>query len=142
MHSTTAATTLVSTDVGDPTPSRGERAKDEAAMWRDPATTNPDHYTVIMENEQVRVLEYTDRPGEVTTPHDHPDSVMYTLSSFTRRLHANDVARDLEIPAGATHWLPAQRHYGENIGDTDTHVIFVELKNANTASPTAALGPE
>ena len=27
-------------------------------------------------------------------------------------------------------------------GDTDTHVIFVELKNAGAASPTAALGPE
>jgi len=111
-------------------------------MWRDPATTNPDHYVVIMENDQVRVLEYTDTPGDVTTPHDHPDSVMYTLSSFRRRLHAHDAFRDVDIAAGGAHWLPAQRHYGENIGDTDTHVVFVELKNPDAASPTAALGPE
>ena len=32
-------------------------------MWRDPTITNPDHYTVIMENDQVRVLEYRDAPG-------------------------------------------------------------------------------
>lgn len=47
--------------------------------------TNPDHYRVIFENERVRVLEYTDQPGDMTTPHEHPDRVMYTLSSFQRR---------------------------------------------------------
>ena len=70
-------------------------------MWRDPTTTNPDHYTVIMENDQVRVLEYRDTPGAVTTPHDHPDSVMVTLSSFRRRLHAEDRFRDVQIAAVA-----------------------------------------
>ena len=113
-------------------------------MWRDPTTTNPDHYTVIMENDQVRVLEYRDTPGEVTTPHDHPDSVMVTLSSFTRRLHAHDTFRDVQIASGAAHWLPAQRHHGENTGDTDIHVIFVELKNtpaqAGDRAGTAVVG--
>jgi len=111
-------------------------------MWRDPATTNPDHYTVILENDQVRVLEYRDTPGTVTTPHDHPDSVMVTLSSFRRRLHADDVVREVQIVAGGAHWLPAQRHHGQNTGDTDTHVIFVELKNPPTAAPATALGPQ
>jgi quercetin dioxygenase-like cupin family protein len=129
------------THVGRLTPVVGERARDEAAMWRDPVTTNPDHYTVIMENDQVRVLEYTDAPGDVTTPHDHPDSVMYTLSSFRRRLHADDTSRDVEIASGGAHWLPAQRHYGQNTGDTDTHVIFVELKSSTGAGPATALGP-
>ena len=27
-----------------------------------------------------------------------------------------------------TGWLPAQQHAGENIGNTETHVLFVELK--------------
>ena len=111
-------------------------------MWRDPTTTNPDHYTVIMENDQVRVLEYRDTPGEVTTPHDHPDSVMVTLSSFTRRLHARDTFRDVQITSGAAHCLPAQRHHGENTGDTDTHVIFVELKNTPATGLATVLGPE
>jgi hypothetical protein len=25
-------------------------------------------------------------------------------------------------------WVPAQTHVGENIGSTDTHALFVELK--------------
>jgi quercetin dioxygenase-like cupin family protein len=94
----------------------------------DPTQTNPDHYTVIFENDRVRVLEYRDEPGERTTPHGHPDSVMYTLSSFRRRLVADDRQREVEIAAGTVSWLPAQTHHGENIGETPTHVIFVELK--------------
>jgi beta-alanine degradation protein BauB len=106
----------------------------------DPAETNPQHYKVVFENESVRVLEYTDKPGDQTTPHAHPDSVMHTLSSFKRRLYRGDERHDVEMAAGFTGWLPAQQHSGHNIGDTDTHVLFVELKGGNTA-PTDALGP-
>ena len=65
---------------------------------------------------------------------------MYTLSTFARRLHANGATRDVEIEAGTTGWLPAQIHAGENIGETDTHVIFVELK-VNSAL-TTKIGPQ
>jgi hypothetical protein len=111
-------------------------------MSLDPAVTNPDHYTVVYENDRVRVLEYRDRPGERTTPHGHPDSVMYTLSSFRRRLHQGDVHKDIEMPAGHTGWLPAQQHSGENIGDSDTHVLFVELKEGSADGTATRLGPE
>jgi beta-alanine degradation protein BauB len=112
-------------------------------MSLDPVETNPDHYAVVFENDRVRVLEYKDRPGDRTTPHEHPDSVMHTLSSFRRRLHAGDAHRDVEMPAGVTGWLPAQRHAGENIGNTDTHVLFVELKEGSgTGDTTDSLGPE
>jgi quercetin dioxygenase-like cupin family protein len=94
----------------------------------DPVASNPEHYRVVFENDRVRVLEYTDQPGDQTTPHAHPDSVMYTLSSFRRRLVSGDNQRDVALEAGTTGWLPAQEHHGENIGDTPTHVIFVELK--------------
>jgi hypothetical protein len=112
-------------------------------MSLDPVETNPDHYAVVFENDRVRVLEYKDRPGHRTTPHEHPDSVMHTLSAFRRRLHSGDAHRDVEMPAGLTGWLPAQQHAGENIGDTDTHVLFVELKEGSTAGePSVSLGPE
>lgn len=110
-------------------------------MSLDPAETNPDHYKVIFENERVRVLEYTDQPGTVTTPHEHPDSVMYTLSSFRRRLVQGDEQREVEIEAGTVGWLPAQQHHGENIGDTPTHAIFVELKGSTAAAGEGTLGP-
>jgi quercetin dioxygenase-like cupin family protein len=111
-------------------------------MSLDPVETNPDHYKVVFENDRVRVLEYTDRPGDRTTPHEHPDSVMHTLSSFRRRLTSGDQQREVEMPAGMTGWLPAQQHSGENIGDTETHVLFVELKQGGTVGSEWGLGPQ
>jgi hypothetical protein len=110
-------------------------------MTLDPVETNPDHYSVVFENERVRVLEYRDVPGVRTTPHNHPDSVMITLSGFRRRLHAGGGTRDVELPAGLSAWLPAQEHAGENIGETPTHVMFVELKESD-GSVSGRVGPD
>ncbi|TGO05491.1 cytoplasmic protein [Serinibacter arcticus] len=65
----------------------------------DPVITNPDHYRTLWENEHVRVLGYTDVPGDATTPHDHPNSVMVTLSAFGRRLSAGDRVFDTQLPS-------------------------------------------
>ncbi len=110
-------------------------------MTLDPVVTNPDYYKVVFENERVRVLEYTDKPGDETTPHAHPDSVMYTLSSFRRRLSSGEAKRDVEMVAGTTGWLPAQQHSGLNTGETETHVIFVELKEPTVSGVGTVLGP-
>jgi hypothetical protein len=114
-------------------------------MSLDPVDNNPDHYRVVFENDRVRVLRYSDRPGDLTTPHEHPDSVMVTLSSFRRRLVSDAGQREVEIREGFVGWLPAQRHHGENIGDTPTEALFVELKEPSPVSGPgvggATLGP-
>jgi quercetin dioxygenase-like cupin family protein len=112
-------------------------------MAEDPVESNPEHYRVVFENERVRVLEYTDRPGDRTVPHRHPDSVMYTLTDFDRRLGMGEQTRDVHLEAGQTRWLGAQEHWGENIGATATHCLFVELKEsaAGGALRDAVLGP-
>ena len=112
-------------------------------MSLDPTVSDSDKYRVVFENDQVRVLDYLDHPGGRTSPHEHPDSVMITLSTFRRRLHHGDQAREVEIPAGTSAWMPAQQHSGENIGNTDTHVVFVELKtSAVMPAGDAPLGPQ
>jgi hypothetical protein len=103
-------------------------------MEMDPTITNPDAYRTVFENDRVRVLEYRDAPGHRTTPHRHPDSVMYTLSSFRRRLVSGADEVDVEIETDSVRWLDAQEHSGHNIGETETHVIFVELKEPAVAT--------
>ena len=95
----------------------------------DPTTTDPDKYKVVLENERVRVLEYRDEPGARTNLHSHPDSVMVTLSSFRRKLVSDERSVEVTKEPGEVSWLDAQTHAGENIGETPTHVIFVELKS-------------
>ena len=110
-------------------------------MSLDPVESNPQFYKVVFENDRVRVLEYNDQPGDATTPHAHPDSVMYTLNSFRRRLVHGDDQRDVDIEAGTVRWLDAQQHHGENIGDSPTRAIFIELKENGDSELTGNLGP-
>ena len=108
----------------------------------DPTVTDPDKYKVVFENERVRVLEYRDQPGQRTSPHDHPDSVMVTLSGFDRRLIGEGgEKRDVTLEPGLVRWLDAQTHSGENIGTTPSHVVFVELKEPADRKHSGRLGP-
>ncbi len=107
----------------------------------DPTTTNPQFYRTLWENEEVRVLEYQDMPGEETSPHHHPNSVMVTLTGFDRRLTSGTESRDVTLPAGIAVWLPAQSHSGQNVGNSPTHTILVELKKSAVSDSPAPLGP-
>jgi hypothetical protein len=99
------------------------------ASAQDAAQTDGDKYKAILENECVRVLEYTDRPGDKTHQHRHPAFVLYALSSFKRTLTLPDgKVLKREFKAGDVMWSEAQAHIGENVGDTPTRVIIVELK--------------
>ncbi len=95
----------------------------------DPVITDGEKYSVVLENERVRVLRYHDKPGERTSQHAHPDYVMYAESSFRRRLTFPDGRKqEVDVRAGSIAWIKAHIHIGENIGETDTDVILVELK--------------
>lgn len=97
----------------------------------DPLVTDADKYRLRIENERVRVLEYHDQPGDKTNMHEHPDFVLYALNAFKRKLTFPDgktVSR--EFKAGDVIFMKGQTHIGENIGDTDTNVVIVELKQS------------
>ena len=99
------------------------------SITQDPIVTDGDKYSVVLENEHVRVLRYHDKPGDRTSQHGHPDYVLYAVSSFKRRLTFPDGRKqEVDVKAGSVAWMKAHIHIGENIGDTDTEVIMVELK--------------
>jgi hypothetical protein len=100
-----------------------------AAYANDPVQTDGDKYSVKFENNRVRVLEYRDRPGEKTRQHSHPAFALYALAPFKRRITLPDgkvITR--EFKAGDVLWSEGQTHIGENVGDTPTHVIMIEMK--------------
>jgi hypothetical protein len=100
-----------------------------AAHAADPVHTDGDKYKVIFENDRVRVLEYRDRPGEKTHEHTHPEFVLYAVSAFKRKISLPDGKSLIrEFKGGEAFWSDAQTHIGENVGETPTHVIMVEMK--------------
>ena len=47
---------------------------------QDPVKTSPQYYKVLLENDQVRVLEYHLKAGEKEPMHSHPTGLVYVLS--------------------------------------------------------------
>jgi quercetin dioxygenase-like cupin family protein len=100
------------------------------AASADPAETDADKYQVLLENAQLRVLRYTDEPGAKTHLHHHPCFVLYALAPFKRRLTFPDGSqKQREFQAGDVTFMPEQAHVGENIGNTPTSALLVELKS-------------
>ena len=46
-----------------------------------------------------------------------------------------------QLNAGEPRWVGAQEHAGENIGDTDTRALFIELKEPAPHAVAGSLGP-
>ena len=105
----------------------------------DAVETDGDKYSVVLENERVRVLRYHDKPGDRTLQHAHPDYVLYAESTFERRLTFPDGRKqEVAVKAGSVVWMKGHIHIGENIGDTNTEVIIVELKETRSEMSTAS----
>ena len=107
------------------------------AVAQDPVATDGDKYKVLLENERVRVLEYRDRPGEKTLQHRHPRFVLYALAPFKRKITlGNGKVIMREFRVGDVIYSEEQTHVGENVGETPTHVIMVEMKpDADDVAP-------
>ena len=101
------------------------------ATASDPVASDGDKYKVLHENDRVRVLEYRDLPGVRTAEHRHPAFVLYAVAPFKRKLTLpGGKVLVREFKAGEILYSDEQTHIGENVGDTPTHVIMVEIKPA------------
>ena len=95
----------------------------------DPVQLSPQYYTVRLENDRVRVLEYRLPPGRKEAMHTHPPRVVYELTDSTVRMSGPDARPgDSTGKAGEVFWGDETTHALENIGTTEVHAIAVELK--------------
>ena len=95
----------------------------------DPVALNPGRYTVLLENEHVRVLEMRDKPGDVTAMHSHPGNVVYIFSPAQRRFTFPDgTTKVADVKAGQVLWSDGGAHAEKNVGKTDTHALVIEIK--------------
>jgi len=93
-------------------------------------TTPPDHHTVLLDNDDVRVLDVRIPPGATSGRHAHPKSVVYQLTETHVRMSGPDGAsRDVDLKPGQLTWNPGGVHTVENLGPHDDWGIIVELKH-------------
>jgi quercetin dioxygenase-like cupin family protein len=99
-------------------------------VWaQDAVKVDPKHYTVVSENDQVRILKVHYGPHEKSVMHSHPASVAVFLSNATGQFTlADGKTQAMNGKAGEAMYVPAQTHLPENMGDQAMEVIVIELK--------------
>ena len=97
----------------------------------DAVKVSPNIYKVLMENEHVRMVELTAKPGERDEWHSHPPMAAYFLTDAKLKLYTPDgESVEKEGKAGQSLWQErVKMHSMENIGTTDAQILLVELKN-------------
>ena len=99
------------------------------AHAQDPVKVSPQYYKVLLENDQVRVLEYRLKAGEKEPMHSHPAGVVYVLSGAKLKFSYPDGKIEERAAAtGETFWREQITHAVENVGDTEANAIAIDPK--------------
>ena len=101
---------------------------------QDAVKADAKHYTVVFENDQVRVLKVHYDPGEKSVMHSHPKSVAVFLTETKGRFtYPDGKSEDFNGKAGDVIWNDAKTHLPENTGDKAFEVVVIELKGKSAA---------
>lgn len=96
---------------------------------QDAVKVDPKHYTVVSENDQVRILKVHYGAHEKSVMHSHPDEVAVFLSETKGQFTFPDGKKqDFNAKAGDAQYGAAITHLPENTSDQPFDLIVVELK--------------
>jgi hypothetical protein len=100
-----------------------------ALLAQDAVKTDPKHYTVMSENDEVRILKVHYGRHEKSIMHAHPDAVAVFLTASTVQFTTPDGKKQTNtVKPGQAQFTKADVHLPENMGDKDMEVVLVELK--------------
>ncbi|MBI3718434.1 MAG: hypothetical protein HY252_07545 [Sphingobacteriales bacterium] len=96
----------------------------------DALTASPANFKRLLENDTVRVLDYTLKPGEKDQWHTHPPKSSYVVTGGRVKVFLeNGDTIIADEKAGDVSWKNyIGKHYVENIGSTEVKVILTEVK--------------
>jgi quercetin dioxygenase-like cupin family protein len=96
---------------------------------QDAVKVDPKHYSVVSENDQVRILKVHYGPHEKSIMHSHPNLVAVFLNDATGQfILADGKKQAFTAKGGEAQFTPAGIHLPENTGDNGMDLILVELK--------------
>jgi ketosteroid isomerase-like protein/quercetin dioxygenase-like cupin family protein len=105
----------------------------------DGLVSSPGNFKLLLENDQVRVLQYTLLPGALDHWHTHPPRVGYVLSGAKIRVtEADGTHQDYDEKGGDIYWGDfSPLHDTLNVGATPYIALLVEVKAAAAGPATA-----
>ena len=96
----------------------------------DALKNSPDNFRLLFENDHVRVLEYTLKPGTKDRTHTHPPKSSYVVSGGKLKVHLeNGDSLVFDEKPGSVAWMDyVGKHYVENIDTSEIKIIITEVK--------------
>ncbi|MBI0583803.1 MAG: cupin domain-containing protein [Methanomassiliicoccus sp.] len=105
------------------------RSSQEEQLMRDPLKVASNVAGLLMENDRVRVLSGSLKPGDKAAMHSHPDHVLYvTKGGKVRMTFPSGSADERELEVGKAIFVGAESHEFTNVGDTVVEFVVIELK--------------
>lgn len=102
-----------------------------AVFAQDMVKVAPTHTKVLLDNDQVRVIEVSLKPGDKLPMHSHPANVVYFVTGGkTKTTVADGKVTETAHKAGEAIWSEPVTHSNENIGSSETKALVVEMKTA------------
>jgi quercetin dioxygenase-like cupin family protein len=96
---------------------------------QDAVKVDPKHYTVVSENDEVRILRAHYGPHEKSVMHSHPAGVAVFLTDVKGRFTLADGKTEMMTrKAGDALYTPNVTHLPENDSDHAMDVIVIEFK--------------
>jgi quercetin dioxygenase-like cupin family protein len=105
----------------------------------DGLVSSPANFKLLLENDHVRVLQYTLPSGALDHWHTHPPRVGYVLSGAKIRVTEADGSRqDYDEKTGETYWADFSALHDTLNLDTKPYVaLLIEVKGAGATSAAA-----
>lgn len=103
------------------------------SMAQDPISVAPDKYKVLLDNDRVRVLEASAKPGDKVPKHHHGPTVQYSFVASKAKFTPGTVR---SFRGGQVDWSAGGTHTSEVVGSNASHALIVELKKGGKAGKT------
>ena len=99
------------------------------ANAQDPVQVSPEIYKLILDNDQVRVIEYQAGPGQSDQMNSLPQRLTYTLTPVKLKVVAPDGnITNVEAKEGEVYWQGPVTHSIKNVGKMEAKMLIVEIK--------------
>jgi quercetin dioxygenase-like cupin family protein len=114
---TTARFLVVTRKVPNPTP----------GVTSNVAELDPDHATVVFENQSAKVIEVSLEPGDALPEHEGASRVVYSLTPSKVKMTLNGETTEADYAEGDAHWHDGGVLSVENISEAPIRYLVFEL---------------
>jgi hypothetical protein len=95
-----------------------------------PVQAAPHTFKERLSNSEVRVLEYSSKPGQKEAMYSHPAMMLYVIQGGKLKSTTPDGrSQEIDFKAGDVMWRDAMTHSGENIGTTEMKALLIEVNH-------------